>query len=429
MRKQLTLLALSVSCSFATVQAQTYFYVENIWVSPAAPTDQDDISVDLNGNLSSTASSVVSATASVNGFTLTLEVVTQSGIGIPVLVPHTETVDVGQLPAGDYTIVITGSGTGDFAANPEHQFTVTGGTPSVCDSLIFADILWSPFDAGSITVHVFNPSTVIFDYPGFVLLDQNADTLAMETVDFFGIPPENWHILAVNDGATLPNGPFNGQLDLWTGFYSDLACSWDLPIDLCPPDSCTMIFPTVQDYGGGQVTGSFSYVVIDEDVPVASGNLYLQSGQLMDRDTICLPPGHFVMSLTADQLSGGGDPHFGVAAPGYAQAPFVQVVPEGTAAAPFDLFANCIGISTVVQEKPMGGLHHGLSDGALRVWRTDGAPLGRLQLCDAMGRLLSQVDAKTSEQRFPLADLAAGLYFLRALDTPNGAGTIRWVMP
>lgn len=428
MRKPLTLLALSAFL-FTTVHAQTYFYVENIWVSPTAPTDQDNISVDLNGNLSSTASSVVSATASVNGFTLTLEVVAQSGIGIPVLVPHTETVNVGQLPAGNYTIVITGAGTGDFAANPEHQFTVTGGTPSACDSLIFADILWSPFDAGSITVHVLNPTTDIFDYPGFVLLDQNGDTLAMETVDFFGIPPENWHILTVHDGAALPTGPFNGQLDLWTGFYSQLACSWDLPIDLCPPDSCTMIFPTVQDYGGGQVTGSFSYVVIDEDVPVASGTLQLQQGQLMDQDTICLPPGYYVMSLSPDQLSGSGDPHFGVTAPGYAQAPFVPVDPEGAAPAPFGLYANCIGISTVIQEHPVDGLHHRLTDGALYVWRTDGAPLGRLQWCDAMGRMLNQADARSSEQRIHLADFAQGLYFLRALDAPGGATTIRWVIP
>ncbi len=129
MRTTRTLLLVASAC-FAPIamHAQTYFYVNAISTSPGAPTDQDAITVQVSGDLSGTSSYVASATAVVNGFNVAITVVSQGGgIGIPMLVPHTEEVPLGQLPAGTYTIAVNGAGTDDGAPAGAHVFTVLGG--------------------------------------------------------------------------------------------------------------------------------------------------------------------------------------------------------------------------------------------------------------------------------------------------------------
>ncbi len=83
--------------------------------------------------------------------------------------------------------------------------------PTACDSLIIDHVQWSAFSDTAVQVHVFNNSTTLFDYPGFVLL-QGTDSLARETVNYFGIAGESYHTLALVDGATVPTSPFQGQL-------------------------------------------------------------------------------------------------------------------------------------------------------------------------------------------------------------------------
>ena len=171
--------------------AQTYYYVDNISVVPSAPTTSDPVTVTLIGNLSATNSYIATpVSVTVIGFDVNIVVnAANSGIGSPTLVPHNESVYLGTLPAGTYTIDITGAFTGDFAPAPEHQFVVSGGG-SPCDSVIVDYVQWAPFSDDAIEVHVFNNSSELFDYPGWVLFDSGGDTLAKEVVNFFGIASE-----------------------------------------------------------------------------------------------------------------------------------------------------------------------------------------------------------------------------------------------
>ncbi|HNA33003.1 MAG TPA: hypothetical protein PL106_07760, partial [Flavobacteriales bacterium] len=174
--------------TFATADAQTYYYLDQISVSPATPTTADAITITLNGSLSNTASYIVNTDFSIQGTTVMITVnAAMSGIGLDVLVPHSETLPVGNLAAGTYTIVITGTATLDMAAVPEHQFTVSAGEPTDCDSLSFLGVRWGVFSDSTIVLTVANASTDLFDYPGFVLLDEEGDTIASETVSYFGI--------------------------------------------------------------------------------------------------------------------------------------------------------------------------------------------------------------------------------------------------
>ncbi len=94
-----------------------------------------------------------------------------------------------------------------------------------CDSLI---INCCGIGTDSITLDASNSTTVLFDYPGFVLLDSNNDTIAKESVNYFGIGggPQTHYMIVV---APLVL-PFNGTLQLYSLFYDSLDCTWPVTI-------------------------------------------------------------------------------------------------------------------------------------------------------------------------------------------------------
>lgn len=431
MRTTLHTFLLITACSaFSTLRAQTFFFVDAITLLPADPTVQDAVAVQLSGNLSGSGASVVSATAEVNGYNVVFSLVAQDIGGLSVLVPHTEEVDLGPLPAGTYTISVTGTGVDDFAAENEHTFTVSGGGTGPCDSLVIAEVQWSAFSDTTIMVHIFNPTSDIFGYPGFILLAENGDTLARETVDYFGIATESWHRLSVHPDADVPSGSFNGTLQLWSDFYSELECSWDMAFDLCPSEACSPLYPTVQNLGDAIPIGTYSYVIIDEDVPVASGTLELGMDHEVDSDTLCLPPGHYIMSLTPDQPPTGGQPYFSVNSEGPAQSQMVPVHPDSTATLVFDFYLPCIGtpqaIGAITQEAALRIVQ---GPGLLQVSRTDGAPLGPLRLFDARGRMVQAAMEGGSEHVFDVSGWSAGIYILQAVGANGHVASARWMLP
>lgn len=420
------LLTAALFWSISAVQAQTYFYLEGIAVVPVEPTDQDDVQLQLSGNLSDSGASITSATAQVTGSTVTLTLAATSVGGLDVLVPHTEAVDVGILPAGNYTITITGSGTQDFAPQDDHHFTVTG-SASACDSVVLASLSWAPFSDTALLVHVFNPTATLFDYPGFILLADNGDTLAQETVNFFGIGQESYHTLGIHPGSNMPTSPFNGNLQLWTGFYDTLACSWDLSADLCPPDSCTEVIVDMQNFGSGLATGSFLYTVREGGSTVATGTLVLTAQQQYVQDTVCLPPGNYLMEIVPEQGPTDGQPTFGVGMGYSVPGPHAPVIWTTLSAVAFTLYGPCIDIDQGIKEDAPSTLQLVRSVAGVEVYRTDSRALGSIQVFDAQGRILSVAVEEGPRHFFSTADWAPGLYVVRIRNADGQVLTARWI--
>lgn len=408
------------------VQAQTHFYLNQIEVLPASPSAQDQVQLQLSGDLSNTGASITGATAQVTGFTVALAVSATSTGGMDVLVPHTEVVDVGMLPAGDYTITIGGPGMQDLAPQDQHHFTVTGGA-TACDSLVIAGLSWMPFSDTALLVHVLNPTATVFDYPGFVLLADNGDTLAKETVNAFGIGQETYNIMTIPVGTAMPASPFNATLQLWTGFYQDLACSWELPIGLCPPDSCTRVLANVQNYGGGPATGTFLYNVREGGTMVANGSFLLTDGQQSDQDTLCLPPGHYLMEIIPQQGPNGGQLHFGVDRAFAVPGPHAPVIWTTLSAVAFTLYEHCIDIGQGLSETMPALLGAARSATGMELFTTDGRALGQIQVFDAQGRLVRTADEPRSQRTFNTAGWARGLFVFRTRDADGRALTVRWM--
>ena len=102
-------------------------------------------------------------------------------------------------------------------------------TSDPCDSIFIHSVV--PNATGQqIEVIVSNHSLDIMSYPGFILFNQNGDTIAKELVTYFGIGwNEQVHVLEIiNQPALL----FIGTLELHTHFYDSLRCTFPVAMDL-----------------------------------------------------------------------------------------------------------------------------------------------------------------------------------------------------
>ncbi len=427
----LLFLVLTMLCTWTAnaVQAQTYFYLGEIAVTPAAPTDQDQVQLQLIGNLSSTGSSITSATAVVNGYTINLALVTQNTIGMDVIVPHTEVVYLGQLSAGTYTVNITGFGVDDLAPADQHVFTVSGGGANACDSLQIASINWTPFSDTALVLHALNQSTTLFDYPGFVLLGDNGDTLASETVNFFGIGLESVHTLEILPGTIMPTSPFNATLHLWTGFFDEQACTWDLSVALCQPDSCSEMLVYIGNTGGALSLGSFTYIIRANGIPITSGALTLTAEQQFTQDTVCLQPGDYEVQLIPEQDPTGGQLYYGVGHPNGIQGPSASVSSTAPDEVAFTCYGPCIEEVQIIREvTDVARLVISMESGLATLIRTDGRALGELRVLDVNGRLVMALDETKDRLQFTTGNWATGLYVLQARKTDGHVLTVRFVI-
>lgn len=408
LRQTILATALLIAC---TLSAQTFFYIEQIAVVPPDPTTSDQVSIQLTGYLSDTGAHVEVLGADVSGNMVAITLVANSDGGFTVLVPHTETVEMGQLPAGTYTIELSEATTGvlDMAPAEQHLFTVSGdGFP--CNDLQVA-VEWHAFSDTAIMVHAMHNTVEVFDYPNFILFDAQGDTLAIETVTFFGLAQDSWHVLRVVDGATIPNA-FTGTLELWTGFTSTPACSWQHTFELCPPPPCATIFPTLTNMGGGIVLGSFNWSIMNADDEVAAGTFTLTDEVQSVQDTICVPPGPYLMDVSPVGPPTGGQPMYQVMAHGWQATPLWAVVWSLPVGLEFDVYQPCVTGTQGITGPGHQELTIGLTPGGLWVSAAHGVPLGSVQLIDAQGRLLFRTTANTDRLFVPVR--TPGVYLVHA---------------
>ena len=97
-----------------------------------------------------------------------------------------------------------------------------------CDSVQIFSIQLSTVNP-TIEVVVKNSNIDIISYPGFIMFNSNGDTLAKESVNYFGI---GWtyqlHELNIINPINLP---INGYLELHSLFYDTLVCTFPYTLD------------------------------------------------------------------------------------------------------------------------------------------------------------------------------------------------------
>ncbi|MBX2973034.1 MAG: hypothetical protein KF797_08020 [Flavobacteriales bacterium] len=407
----LSLLAASLFCFAASpVQGQTFFYISSISVEPGDPTTNDAISISLHGDLSSSGARIVSSSYMLMDNIVHITVHAADDGGMTVLVPHTENVEIGSLPAGSYSILVDGAFILDSAPEHQHSFNVSGGPD--CSILTIESVQWATFTDTTIVVHV-TSSAIGFSYPAFVLLDEQGDTLAVETVNLFAIGSESWHTLTVHPGAAVPVGNFNAQLHLWTGFFSELACTWELPLDLCPAQECVTVFPYIQNLGGAIALGTCSWHIMDDGGEVASGQFVLTQEQQMDQDELCLPPGRYRMSAASDQQPTGGQLYFGVFGGASEWGPFMPLASVPPMPLLIDLLVPCSDGTNGIGARPTEAhlIIASTADGLL-IRAPRGEQLGIVRLFDSRGSLVGT--HTVAGDHIVLRPRSSGMYVIQA---------------
>jgi len=288
----------------------------------------------------------------------------------------------------------------------------------LCDSVFIADIRYDAFEDSILLVEVVNHSGDIFSYPGFILFDAEGDTIAKETVNFFGIGEYQISRLSLFPDAGSPSEVNDGRLELWMLFYDTLVCTFPVSGPLCPDTVCNKLVFSMGNFGGAFTIGDFSFEVRD-----SLGNTLLNLGfALTDTiqefaDTICLPNGAYSFELSTDDFPTGGQPYFYLYEPGsqyygstiggyFNQGPSLEV--------PFFLYKKCYeGPSRT--EGPDPGVKLTFIYGPDGIWGFASAgKIQEMKLFDMSGRLLHRSQGPAEELFLP-AGYLQGMYLVQAI--------------
>ncbi|MFZ2899657.1 MAG: hypothetical protein WA004_13585 [Saprospiraceae bacterium] len=175
---------------------------------------------------------------------------------------------------------------------------------SPCDLVYIDDIRYDAFNDSFLVVQVTNNSGDIFSYPGFILYHPNGDTLAVETVNFFGIG--GTHAAALRIVSNTANEIGDGVLELWTGFYDSLACIFPVSESFCPDTGCHEFIFSLGNFGGAFTQGDFSYSITGQNGNVlASESFFFNDTIQQFSDTVCLLNGSYTLGLATGNAAGG----------------------------------------------------------------------------------------------------------------------------
>lgn len=289
---------------------------------------------------------------------------------------------------------------------------------TACDSLDIISVQYSPFTDSVIVVSVENHNAnIIFDYPGFVLINTNGDTVAKETVNYFGIGQQSVHHLAVRPGVQNPLENFNGVMQLYTGFYSDFACEWTFNESLCTPNECDSIILAFENWGGALVLGDFSWSLLDSmEAVVDSGTFTMEAQEQHWEKRFCLPKGMYSYNLIALGDPTGGGPTMTATAGSWYNSPTIQQYfawfdnDSSTLEIPF--YTNCIGTQSPsgMEETTKETIEIFRNGNSLSV--RSAKPMQQVELYAVDGKLIGAFATKSNLVNLP-SELPPGLYFVR----------------
>ena len=113
---------------------------------------------------------------------------------------------------------------------------------NACDSLQILSVEYKAVDAQVIEMVVLNESSLQFNYPEFILYDQNSNMLAKDSSGIYWLEmntPQS-QFLHIAQGVQMPNSAFDVELELFTTMTSISTCYWDMNIELCPTGNCQL---------------------------------------------------------------------------------------------------------------------------------------------------------------------------------------------
>lgn len=294
----------------------------------------------------------------------------------------------------------------------------------LCDSVEVNSVHWSPFDPTYVDVEVNNFSGHCLDYPAWILFNDQGDTLAKETTNSFCVMQRHQMLRLPN--AVIPDGAFTGRLELWTGFFTELICTYEDTFNLCPTTFCTNLWVTMYNWGQ-PIVGTFNWTVLDSSgTGVAAGQLELGAFQSNDTATVCLAPGNYVLDLVAiGQTNAFTD--FGMSVVGGWLPEMVSTfVPGQQNQLPFSVYEHCVEVANAIAEP---GATESLlivqTGDQLILSRPDGGRIGNMVLTDVTGRIVLRSTGAGNSISIATDRLSTGVAVIRMLADDGAASVVK----
>ncbi len=118
-------------------------------------------------------------------------------------------------------------------------FTSMGVAQVNCFNINLDEVIRDPYDQNFITVHILNPESESINYPGIRIYNALTDELiGEESVNFFGIANESVHMVPITMEVVQAES-YTLRIEIWSGFYENLECSFTDDFYLYPETFCT----------------------------------------------------------------------------------------------------------------------------------------------------------------------------------------------
>ncbi|MBK8339510.1 MAG: hypothetical protein IPK99_05625 [Flavobacteriales bacterium] len=284
-----------------------------------------------------------------------------------------------------------------------------GASCQSCTDLNITSVTYSAFYDSLIEVRLLNSGPISWNYPSLIVYDANNDTLAFHEADLFALTTDQTIVLPLADGATIPTGPINGTIELWTGFNTTLECTFAVTIDLCPAAPCVPLRPFLFTNNATVAPANIAWHLEDSvGTTVANGVFHLDSTHTYVNDSACLAPGSFSMVIDpawtdAEHL------YFGVGTSAW-NAPTLQAHLLDTSTISFTLLEACMEGTNAIPEEATPSIRMILVDGMLTISTAQDEPLGRVDLYDMRGTQVLSGTVMSNVAHIDLHGKAAGIY-------------------
>jgi hypothetical protein len=301
-----------------------------------------------------------------------------------------------------------------------------------CGDVSIVSLVHAPF-FGSVQVTAQNNGSFFFGYPQFSLVDTNADTVATEQINFFGLAGggTQLHTMEAVPGAPVPADPFTGTLVLkYTGMNGDSLCTFPIVNDeLCPQDPCMnlILYAYLQQ---PMVTTDLDWTLVDDQgVPQGQGSFHLDAlGWGQDHDTLCLPPGNYTWHVEQPIPAGTSIIAGAMQEDFLSTGPTTPVPIGGSVDIALDYYPECVAAGQGIEAHEVQPLIVVVADGSLVLRHRDGASIGEITIFDGGGRSVHRSSTGSSEARVALDGLAPGLNLVRTRNEEGKSSVQRIIL-
>ena len=212
---------------------------------------------------------------------------------------------------------------------------------TLCDSVLLDPVHVDPLNPGLIGIHVTNNSSGLFGYPGFRVY-YNDELVGEEEVDFFGIGPWSIHSVPHTMQDIVPGQEYDITIELWTGFYNEMVCSFEESSVLIPTDECHIVNFWATQLGDKQIMGPIIMELMDSD-----GNIVYTAFHEFSPDSpffteeLCLDPGCYTGTFTTSDAVISADINFSFQSAEGGLVDILAVAGDAFVTLPFGIWSNC----------------------------------------------------------------------------------------